>query len=201
MNFLDLQNEVLTNRFDSGQRPQAKNWINYRYARLWAQENWSFKYQIADITIAGGATSVARGTIGDVVRIWDSTVAPSYSGMLPMRAEDLWDVASSTSTGAPYDYTVIGNTIYFERPMDKSRTFKVLSTIPFTALSADGDIPQIPSEFHYILVSGATAMGLMRENDPAAAAFEQDWQSGIQDLRAGYLTNQRTAYDTYPDWP
>lgn len=201
MNFLDIQNEVITNRFNTNQLPQAKNWINYRYARLWALEEWPFKYQITDLAVSGGASSVAKGTIGDIVRLVDTSVAPSYSPLTAIRAEDIWDYTNTTQTGAPYDYTVVGNTIYFERPMNANRTFKVLSTIPFTALSADTDIPLIPTEFHYLLVVGATAMGMVRENDPAYQSYEQQWNDGIQDLRAGYLTNLRPAYDSYPAWP
>lgn len=201
MNFLDIQNEVLTNRFDGSQRPQVKNWINFRYARLWALEQWPFKIQITDLSVSNGALSVAKGSIGDIQRIWDSTIAPAFLPMASTRAEDLWDYARSTSSGSPFEYTIVGNTIYFERPMDQNRTFKVLSSIPFTMLTADGDIPLIPTEFHYLLVSGATAMGLNRENDPASQQFEQDWNNGIADLRAGYLTNLRPAHDSYPPWP
>lgn len=201
MNFLGIQDEVISNRFDPGQRPQVKNWINYRYGRLWGMENWTFKYQITTLAVPGNASSVARGTIGDIVRIWDTTVAPGYAPMRPLRPEDLWDAGSTTQTGAPYDYTMVGNTIYFERPMNANRSFYVLSTLPFAALVNDSDIPLIPTEFHSLLSSGATATGLMRENDPAAQAFEQDWERGIQDLKAAYLTSLRTANDTYPDWP
>jgi len=201
MNFQQIQDEVLTNRFDPGQRAQVKNWINYRYGRIWAMENWTFKYQVSTIAVSGGASSVAKGTLGDIVRIWDTTVTPSYSPMLPMRAEDMWDIARATQSGAPYDFTVVGSNIYFERPMDQNRSFYVLSTIPFTSLVNDGDVPLLPSEFHYLLVSGATAIGQMRENDPAAQQFEADWQQGIADMRSGYLTEQRTTWDIYPSWP
>lgn len=201
MNFLNIQDETLSNRFNQGQRPNAKNWINYRYGRLWAMENWAFKYQVGTLSVAGGANSVARGTIGDVVKIWDSTIGPSYSPMLPLRPEDLWDVARTTQAGAAYDFTVVGDTIYFERPMDQNRTFYALSTIPFSPLVNDTDIPLIPAEFHEVLVSGATSHGLRLENDPAWQSFEQDWQAGIADMRAEYLTHMRTAFDTYPSWP
>src|SRR6266516_229214 len=99
MNYQQLQTEVLSNRFDSSQLPQAKNWINYRYGRLWAMEEWTFKYQVTTLNVSGGASSVAKGTIGDIVRLWDTTVAPTYSPMLPLRAEDLWDVARTTTAG------------------------------------------------------------------------------------------------------
>lgn len=201
MNFLQLQDEVLTNRFNANQRPQTKNWINYRYARLWGLEEWTFKYQITDLAVSGNAVSIAKGTIGDIVRIWDSSIAPGYSPMEALRAENLWDNARTTTSGAPFDYTIVGNTIYFERPMDQNRTFKVFSTIPFTNLVNDNDIPLIPSEFHYLLVVGATAMGQMRENDPSNQVYEQDWNNGVSDMRSAYLTNLRPAHDSYPSWP
>lgn len=201
MNFLELQNEVITNRFSNDQRPQVKNWLNYRYGRLWAMEDWSFKKQILPLSVSGNATSVAKGVHGDIIRIWDTTTAPGYAPMLSLRAEDLWDSGRSVTSGTPYDFTVVGNTIYFERPLDTNRSYWVLSTIPFTALANDSDTPLIPSEFHQLLVAGATAMGLMKENDPASQAFEQDWDNGIQDMKSAYLTSQRTAYDSYPDWP
>lgn len=201
MNFVSLQDEVLTNRFDPGQRPQAKNWINYRYGRLWGMENWSFKYQVTTLNVTSGATSIARGTIGDIVRIWDTTVSPGYAPMVPLRPEDMWDAGRQTTTGAPYDYTIVGTNIYFERPMDTTRSFYVLSTLPFTTLVNDTDIPLIPTEYHYLLVAGATAMGQARENDPSSTTMEQEWQNGITDMKATYLTSLRTAQDSYPDWP
>lgn len=201
MNFQQLQDEVLSNRFDASQRPQAKNWINYRYGRLWAMENWAFKYQFTTLNVAGNASSIARGTIGDIVGLWDSTVSPSYAPMLPMRPEDLFNLTNTTNTGAPYNFTTINDTIYFERPMDRARTFQVLSTIPFTTLVNDTDTPLIPAEFHEVLVAGAASHGLRLEDDPAWQSFEQDWSQGIEDMKSAYLTRQRTAWDIYPDWP
>ena len=201
MNFLQIQDSVISNRFDPSQRPDAKDWINYRYGRLWAMEDWAFKRQVSTLNVSGNASSIARGTIGDIIAIWDTTVAPSYAGMLSMRPEDLWNTARSTVAGAPYNFTVVGNTIYFERPMDQNRSFYVLSTIPFTLLVNDSDTPLIPSEFHQVIVSGATSHGLRRENDPSWQSFEDDWNRGIQDMKADYMDIQRNAWDSYPDWP
>src|SRR6266705_2546347 len=190
MNYLDLQNEVLSDRFDESKRPNAKNWLNYRYGRLWGMEPWTFKQQLSTLNVSAGTSSVARGTIGMITALWDTTISPYYLPEMPLRAEDFHEVASLTA-GTPYNYVVIGDNIQFNRPMLVNRTFLVVNEAKFTALAADGDIPAIPTEYHLLLASGASSHGLRLENDPSWQAFEDEWSHGIDDMKKNYLTSVR----------
>lgn len=200
MDFLDLQNEVLSDRFDESKRPNAKNWLNYRYGRLWGMEAWTFKYQVTNLTVTAGNSSASRGNIGTIVGLWNSSVSPYFSDNFPVRPEDLYDFSTLTA-GTPYNYTVIGDNIFFERPMLTDQTFKVISEQKFTALTNDTDIPLIPTEFHLVLASGAASHGLRLENDPSWQAFEDEWTRGIEDMRKNYLTSVRVYNDALPAWP
>jgi len=199
MTFLELQNEVLSDRFGSDKRPNAKNWLNYRYGRLWGMEPWTFKLAVSDIAVNLNASTYTLASGVRVIGLWDSTNT-NFDVTSPIRPEDFYELASETS-GTPYNWTVVGNNIIFDRPMGQNRTFKLLSEVVFTPLSADGDIPAIPSEFHLVLASGAASHGLRLENDPSWESFEDDWQRGIADMKANYLTKVVTFGDTYPSWP
>ena len=61
---------------------------------------------------------------------------------------------------------------------------------------ADTDYPVFPSEYHYLLVLGATATGLKMENDPTWTALEDEYREILmtmqQDLSADFVPNQFT---------
>lgn len=200
MNFLEIQNEVLSDRFSEAKRPNVKNWINYRYGRLWGMQDWSFKIQSTTLSVPINTTSVARGTIGTILKIWDSTVSPSFQPEGAVRPEQLYDFSQTTS-GTPYSFSVIGDNIVFDRPMGIARTFQVISEAKFIPLENDLDIPLIPSEYHLLLSSGAASHGLRLENDPSWQSFEDEWNKGIEDLKMNYLSSVRTYSDALPSWP
>lgn len=200
MDFAALQDEVLSDRFGVEKRDATKNWLNYRYGRLWGMEPWTFKNQISTLNVPMNTQSIARGTIGRISALWDSTLSPNYQGTMPLRPEDFYYFAS-LSAGTPYNWTVIGDNIVFDRPMGSARTFTVVNEKPFTALVNDTDVPLIPSEYHLVLASGASSHGLRLENDPSWEAFENDWSQGIEDMKKNYLTPVLTFTDSYPDWP
>jgi hypothetical protein len=77
----------------------------------------------------------------------------------------------------------------------------VLGELEFEPLVADSDVPLLPEGFHNILVHGGSSEGLREENDPTWQGFEQDYQAGLVDLKAGYLTAIKTAGDAFPSWP
>ena len=200
MTYLELQTEVLSDRFDEGKRANVKNWLNYRYGRLWGMEDWTFKTQISDLAVSAGLSQIAKGSIGSILAIYDATTSPYFSDTFAVRPEQINAYATLTS-GVPYNFTVIGDNLIFERPMDTNRTFKVINEKKFTALSADGDIPLIPTEYHLLLASGASSHGLRLENDPSWQAFEDEWTRGIDDMKKNYLADVRIYSDALPSWP
>jgi hypothetical protein len=200
MNFLDIQNAVLSDRFDEIKRAEAKTWINYRYGRVWSQFNWDFKLQTTPLAVSINTQVVSRAGIGDILSIQDASTGQYYTDIGPVRPEDFYSYARNTGSGLPYAFTVIGSNIYFDRPMDTNRTLTVVSYAPFTPLVEDDDVPLIPEEFHYVLVDGAAATGLAKENDPSGDIFEQNYKDGLSDMAKEYLSTGNAA-DAYPSWP
>lgn len=199
MTFLELQNEVLSDRFAETKRPNAKRWINYRYGRLWAAEDWTFKYAVVSYNLALNASTIPLGTIQRPISVWDSTTSPGYDMSEAIRPEVFYDTATRTP-GVPVGFTVIGSNIMLSNPASSARTYQVLGQLGFVELSADGDVPLIPSEFHLLLAQGAAAEGLKDENDPSWQGKENDFKDGYEDLKKGYLTNVRIYGGFYPSW-
>ena len=137
--------------------------------------------------------------MGDIVTIQDNTQGLGYY-RLEAYYPDEFHEHSVITQAVPSAYTVIGDTIYFNSTLDSTRTFTVVSKIPFTPLSVDTDTPLIPEEFHYLLVMGAASEGLRSENDPSWQGFEDDYAQGVENMKSEYLSSSR-AWSHYPDWP
>lgn len=200
MTFKQLQDDVLLNKFDESMRPSVKNWINYRYGRVWASEDWTFKYALVTYNVALGATTIPLGTIQHPVALWDTSISPSYIPMAGSRPETFYNTAS-TAASTPVGFTVVGTNIILNQPVSQARNYQVFGELAFTALSADADVPLIPSEFHLMLSHGAAAEGLKDRNDPFWQDKDAAFQVGLEDLKKGYLVNVRTYGGYYPSWP
>jgi len=199
MDFLDIQNEVISDRFDEGRRDSVKTWINYRYGRIWAAADWTFKLQTTTLTVNQGTQSISRGTIGDILSVSDGTYGTGYDPMYAYRPEEFFDKSVLTAA-RPSAYTIIGDLIWFNAPLDVIRTYQIVSEVKFTALVNDIDTPAIPSEFHYILVHAAAAEGLLKESDPGWQGEEQQYESALDGMKSEYLSNA-VYYDHLPTWP
>lgn len=194
-----MQSAVLTDRFGEQKRADAKRWINHRAGRLWASEPWVFKLGIETISVSAGATTAAM-PLQRIFSLRDSTISPDYTEMSAFRPEDFYAYATRT-TNVPYGYSVVGNTIYFDRPLASDRTFVLVGEVNYTDLSADDDVSPFPTEFHYTLVHGARSEGLREENDPTWQGAEEDYKAGVDDMRSAYMVSVRN-YDTaWPSWP
>lgn len=201
MNFLEIQNEVLSDRFAESKRASAKRWINARYGRLWGMEPWSFKKLDTTVTLPLGASTVSiAASVQRIFNVWDVTTGTQGTPMRLIRPEDFYD-ESVSSSGIPNGVTVINGVLKADRLASSNRTLRIIGETKFTELSADADIPAIPSEFHYTLVHGAAAEGLRLENDPSWQGFEDDWTRGIEDMKRNYMTEALSWQDHYPDWP
>lgn len=200
MTFLELQTDVMADRFDSSRLASVKGWINYRYGRLWAGEDWTFKYAVVSYNVALNQSSVALNTIQRPIAVWDTTISPSYQPMPAERPEVFYSGASRAAS-IPARFTVIGTNLILDRPASRATTLQVLGELAFVPLVADGDIPLIPSEFHMMLSHGASAEGLRERNDPFWQDKEASFAAAYQDMKRGYLSSVRTFGGVYPSWP
>ncbi len=203
MTFKEIQDAVLSDRFSEAKRADAKRWINYRYARIWAQEGWSFKMIQTTYSIAAGASSATLAALGlhRIESVWDATtLGTTNREIVADRPEDFHRFATTVG-GKGSGFTVIGDTLLLDRPVTTGTNLIVYGEKAFVPLVNDSDVPLIPNGFHDILVHGGSSEGLRNENDPTWQGFEQDYNAGLLDLKSGYLTAVRTAGDAYPAWP
>lgn len=195
-----MQDVVLHDRFDESQRSNAKEWINFRYARLWAKENWTFKQTTTTVSVALDGSSAPLGGLKRVFAVYDQTVSPLYNEVPGIQPSEFYGDATRTS-GIPVGFTVIGDNIIFDSPVSSGRTYLVFGELEFTELSADSDEPLVPAEFHRVITHGAISEGLRQENDPTWQAAEEDYKNGYEDMKGSYLTSVIPYRGAYPSWP
>lgn len=200
MTFLELQNAVMSDRFGEHKRASVKQLINYRGGRLWASEPWTFKILNSTLTLLNGSQSVSLGDFQRLFAVYDASTGTWPIPLYSMRPEDFYDRATS-SPGLPGEFSVYNGTLYADRVAPSDRTLRVVGEQKWEDLVADGDVPLLPTEFHYLLVPGAISEGLRRENDPSWQAEEAAYQAGVADMRMAYLTELRTYEDHSPAWP
>lgn len=199
MTFLELQNDVLSDRFSETMRARAKNWINFRYGRLWAAEDWSFRYTNTTANVSANASTIPLGTLQRPIAIWDTTQTPFKEPLDSARPEVFYTASSSTS-GTPVGFTVVGSNIILNQPVGSTRSYQVFGELAFVPLALDADVPLIPSEFHLMLSSAAVSEGLRVENDPSWQGAENDFQAAYEDMKKSYLAAVRTYGGAYPAW-
>lgn len=200
MTFLEIVNEVLFDRFGETRRASIKRYVNARYGRVWAQESWTFKRIIVPVSVAANVGSVTLASLGlqRVEGVWRVSGNYNYD-TVPLRPEDFYNFTTAVD-GTPYDFTIVGDSIVFDKSPSSTENFVVLGEAKFTSLVNDGDVPLLPEEFHMMLVHGAASEALRMENDPTWQGFEQDYLAYLNDMKLSYLTAVRNYGDAYPAW-
>lgn len=192
MNFSQITQEVQNIRFNSGQTSSIQQWINNRYAALWGQEEWTFRYAtVQNLTVTQGSTSLGNlpTDFGIPIGLWRDDGYP----VIYMSPREFWNVyAGATDQGAPQFYTVENNTILLgPNPNVSSTTYTSKYERRFTPLVSDSDVPLLPSSCHYHLVIGALALGLQIYQDFTWQFMEERWQEAIQEMKREWLNDQR----------
>lgn len=199
MNYLALQNAVMSDRFDESQRGDVKTWINARYWQLWNEEEWTFRYATATVSVTAGSKTVT-GLPSDflIARSLQRGDGDSLVSLPATEFERVYYNARTTETGLPEAYTVIGGTIFVGPAANETASdYQLVYQREYTALSADGDTPAIPVGAHEMLVFGASAMGLQLQNDYTWQFQEQLYQDQLATLRKGYLSDRRDVNAAY----
>ncbi len=201
MTFLEMQEAVLLDRFDERQRAPIKDAINSRYGRLWALEPWSFKRIIVEHSLLSGEDSVTLTDLGlqKVETVW-SDLPSDLTRLAADRPELIYQHASTTS-GTPYGFSIVGDTVYLDRPLSSNATLAFIGEAKWTPLVADGESPLIPAEYHMAIVAGAAADMLLREADPTWQGEEKLFVDQVNEMKLSYMSNLRMAQTAYPSWP
>lgn len=87
----------------------------------------------------------------------------------------------------PSCWTEFGNQIYFDRPVDKTYTFKQRYYRMPTDMSATTDVPDVPVAFRELLELWAIFRGeKYRGNHDVAATYKQEFEDGLENMALRY---------------
>lgn len=169
--FFEIQQEVLGYGFSSPRYlTSIGNWINeaQRYiaknSLLRTQQN-----QYVFNTVVG-TTSYTLPT--DFARIIDIHYVPDSDVFEEMTMIDRDSIDVST-TGRPNSFVIVGNVIALYPTPDAIYQIQMrYSQLPPTLVNPT-DVPQIPSEYHYLLETYALYKAYRRQNDYSAAQFHR----------------------------
>lgn len=203
MNYVDIQNEIISLRFDESRRDQVKNWIKIRYAALWAQADWNFR-DVMDASlpiVAGSNTPVMPSDLSSVEAIVDN-YGQALGYLEPMAWRDTF-LSSSTVTGTPIAYTMIAGQAYLGPTPQSSATFLISydrrvsrlvgGVVTSGNFSGDSDKPIWSTtgfeEYDYLLVLDAMMLGQQVLNDPTAYTLQGQRDELFQAMKGDLVGN------------
>lgn len=202
MTFKALQDEVIvvpSARFKEAQRASVKLWINFALAKLWNADDWTFRLGTATVNVTAGSTVVsglpADFGIGMAMYRADGTPVNYLAAR-----QWLNTYQGITASGQPDDYTIIGSSVLVGPVSSETAVCTILYEKALTQLVGDNDVPAIPAEYHYALVYGASALGLVNENDFTWQFAMQQWQEALANMQQNYLAAQRGQTQQWGSW-
>ena len=174
MNYGELQQEVLNHGFQTTMLPRVRTWLNEGYQTMLRKARLSEYTQFEDIAVSAGTLVIALPTPAmvtgktDVDSILGLTNLPTQtplSRILPTAV----DLTIAGARGVPEAYYLDAAGINLV-PLPASATvirLRYLFMVP--ALTADADVPLLPSYYHDALVAYAVSRGYRAEDDPQQA--------------------------------
>jgi hypothetical protein len=191
LTYVELVDAVLGTRFNSGQRPQAKQWLKQRYSDVWAAATWPFKIvgpTNLTVTAADDTPTLPLDLLRPIA-IWDD----QGNRLVYLEPETFWhDNEGSTATGTPSSYTWVNGVVHLAPTPSATLTFTIAyrrrlshknaaGAVVVGPMSLDTDEPIWDEEEydHGFLIDGAYSLGLTRENDPSADGAEGHFQAGL----------------------
>jgi hypothetical protein len=176
-----LQDEVLSFQFsETKYRPLVKVWLNSAQQTAVIQSEFRSQESTATVTTSANAATYALPT--DYSRLIDFFYNESHELLSPMDVRDF--DALPESTGRPYAYAMRGNELVLYPTPDAVYTFTLRYWRLPKDMSADSDEPEIPAQYHDLLIAYAMQKAFMREDDlQMAKAWEEQWNGGLLKMR------------------
>lgn len=182
MTFKEIQDEVISLRFNDNLRTKIKTWINVGYQRVWSsREDWDFRRVGGDdmptfATTAGDPTpDISSLNVERPIHVFDD-----QGGELLYVTEQEWerlyapDIAvGGTSRSRPDRFAWANRDLLLYPIPDKAYTFRMSHWRRFSHLNTgggaitagfmveDGDVPIWDPEHHYLLVWEAIVQGVV----------------------------------------
>lgn len=202
MTFKQLQDEMIdvpAARFKETQRASVQKWINYAGAQLWSLDDWTFRQATAAPTVTAGSR-----TVGSVPSDFSASLGFWRADGQPLnylKPRQFFNRYQGDSTSAqPVDFTIIDGAFTVGPTSSETATYQLLYERSWTDLADDNDVPAIPEQFHYLLVHGATVIGLVSEQDFTFQFHMGQWQQGIQTMQFEYADDQRGQPGQFGSW-
>jgi hypothetical protein len=123
------------------------------------------------------STSVGVATYAlpaDFARLYGLTTVDGNQDTIPLFQEVIMDFQTRPdASGQPSQYTVIGNNLHLWPTPDAAYSMKLRYYKLPALLTEPNDEPEIPSEYHHLLVSYALWHCYERENDYQSAQYHK----------------------------
>lgn len=167
--FAELKTEVLAYGFDANAySTRVGNWLNEAQARIARRLNLRELATTTTVTTVAGTT--AYSLPGDFIRVEaviDQTSGNSFL-LDPRPAEHLRDLSFS---GRPQYYSLGAEGLLVWPNPDAAYTLEARYFKNPPQMSADGDVPGIPGDYHDLLVSYALSRAYRSEDDAQMSTF------------------------------
>lgn len=169
--FVTLQNHVLVDRFDdTTYRDRVKGWLNEAYGQAWRRLELPSQQGVQTANTTPNSQAVAlTGTVQKVISVTRVDTRDPLD-------EIQWSQAlagSVEAAGPPAFWAAGGNPdlgVYVYPKADAAYQLSIVYEGLPSPLSADSDIPQLPTDYHDMLEAYAISRCYRSENDSQEAA-------------------------------
>ncbi len=179
--FKALISEVLSFQFSVGKYESlVKTWLNDGQRKAVQQSEFRTQEEAKAFTTAvGDSTYELPSNFCRWIDFYDTGV---NWPLVPLEKREYDSL--EPSSGRPQLYTVIGNQITLWPTPDGAYSLSLRYWRLPQDMVADGDEPEIPAQYHEVLVAYAMWKAYLRENDyQAATVWEAAWEKEIAKMR------------------
>lgn len=184
----EIVSTVLSHQFAEGQYTDyARSMANEATGYIAAQCDFPQLWQKSTTTLSAGVDTLSLPA--DFSRLYSLSLQPT-DGSAPqqlrqIRPED-YDILNRTDiTGAPYLYDLNGLTLDLYPTTDQSYDILLNYWRVPTDMAASSDEPEIPSQYHHLIVTYVLGKCFERENDYDAATYHWGrFENGVLKCRS-----------------
>lgn len=191
MTFLQIQDQIMKrlNLTSSEARARIKDEINDKYRELTSSVNLKrTRFSNVNVAVTGGTPTVTLSNVARLNTLYDPVFLLNTLKQIPLERIREMDAAQS-ATGIPDHYAIVGHnassvTIVLYPVPSANNTLKADVLALASDLSADGDVPVFPEDYHDILVDAVLADEYYKlEKDSLGDRAEQRATKRTSDLR------------------
>lgn len=192
MNFKEMADFVLGERFDEAKRNEVKEVLNAVYGLAFHSNQWDFRHTTAAVTVNAGSDEVQAlpTDLGPIeVLVTEHGQRLEYS----TPRQFLHYEKPITQNSQPAIYTRLGDAVKIApSPTESSTDWEVAYERRLTFMVQDTDVPNWPAEFRYgVLVQGARAQMLAGENDPTYDMPQSYSEQALTGCVRDYISDRR----------